>query len=152
VVFIFIFGYTGRIGRESDREQMRSCAANLRALGLTIFLYAEENEGMYPAGGKWCDLLSKYANITESEFRCPNADAKGGRSSYALNKNVAGRKVADVPRSVVLLFEAGQGWNQCGGLELVTTENHGGQGCNVLFNDGHVELVRLEHISILKWK
>ncbi len=152
VVFIFIFGYVSRVGRENSIEQMQSCAANLRVLGLTIFLYADENDGMYPISDKWCDLLIKYANVTESEFRCPNVDARGGRSNYALNENIAGKKVADVPRGVVLLFETKQGWNQCGGPELVTTENHGGQGCNVLFNDGHVELVRPEHISKLRWK
>jgi hypothetical protein len=43
-------------------------------------------------------------------------------------------------------------WNQVGGPELLTTENHKGEGCNVfLFNDMHVEFVKAERIAELKW-
>ncbi|MBN2133239.1 MAG: hypothetical protein JW741_27315 [Sedimentisphaerales bacterium] len=52
---------------------------------------------------------------------------------------------------VVLLFESKPGWNQSGGVELLTTENHGGQGCNVVFVDGHVEFVKADEIVGLQW-
>lgn len=42
-------------------------------------------------------------------------------------------------------------WNQVGGPELLTTENHKGEGCNVLFNDLHVEFIKMERIGELKW-
>ncbi|MBN1805728.1 MAG: hypothetical protein JW837_10785 [Sedimentisphaerales bacterium] len=42
-------------------------------------------------------------------------------------------------------------WNQSGGPELLTTENHRGQGCNVLFNDLHVEFVKAERLGELNW-
>ena len=42
-------------------------------------------------------------------------------------------------------------WNQFGGSELLTTENHKGDGCNVLFNDWHAEFVKAERIAELKW-
>jgi prepilin-type processing-associated H-X9-DG protein len=50
-------------------------------------------------------------------------------------------------------------WNEYGGLESVAF-NHPiisifpfrGAGCNVLFNDGHVELVSSRKIGKLKWK
>ena len=42
-------------------------------------------------------------------------------------------------------------WNQFGGSELLTTDNHKGEGCNVLFNDMHVEFVKSERIAELKW-
>ncbi|MFH1369948.1 MAG: H-X9-DG-CTERM domain-containing protein [Planctomycetota bacterium] len=41
----------------------------------------------------------------------------------------------------MLLFETEDGWNQSGGLELLTNENHHGEGSNILFCDGHVEFV-----------
>lgn len=43
-------------------------------------------------------------------------------------------------------------WNQVGGPELLTTENHKGKGCNVLFNDIHVDFVKTENLGQLKWK
>jgi len=43
-------------------------------------------------------------------------------------------------------------WNQVGGPELVTFENHGGKGCNILFNDLHIEFVRTERLGELKWE
>ena len=38
-----------------------------------------------------------------------------------------------------------------GGPEDLTTEHHGGEGCNVAFCDGHVEFVRREELKNLKW-
>jgi prepilin-type processing-associated H-X9-DG protein len=43
-------------------------------------------------------------------------------------------------------------WNQVGGPEILTKENHKGKGCNILFNDGHVEFVPSNELSQLKWK
>jgi prepilin-type processing-associated H-X9-DG protein len=52
---------------------------------------------------------------------------------------------------MVLLFESDAGWNSAGGPELLTTEHHSGEGCNVLFADGHVSFIRTEELSDLKW-
>ena len=41
--------------------------------------------------------------------------------------------------------------NQAGGPELLTTENHEGEGCFILFSDGHVEFIEKESIEDLKW-
>jgi len=45
-----------------------------------------------------------------------------------------------------------QRWNQVGGLEILTIENHNGQGCFILFNDGRVKFVTLEQLEELKWE
>ena len=42
-------------------------------------------------------------------------------------------------------------WNQVGGPEDLTIDNHEGRGCNVLFGDGHVEFVKAEDIGKLRW-
>jgi prepilin-type processing-associated H-X9-DG protein len=51
-----------------------------------------------------------------------------------------------------LLFETKAGFNQVGGPELLTTDNHNGKGCNVLFADNTVEFVKTEELANLKWK
>jgi hypothetical protein len=42
-------------------------------------------------------------------------------------------------------------WNQTGGPDMLTIENHNGEGCNVFFNDMHVEFVKAERLGELKW-
>ena len=83
------------------------------------------------------------------QLKCKGAP-NDGRCNYAMNKNVEKLGV-NAPPDMVLLFDDGPGWNQCGGPELITAENHKGDGCNVLFVDGHVEFVKTEDISKLKW-
>ena len=81
----------------------------------------------------------------EKCFICPAN--KKGRCHYAMNPNISPR----LQPGLVLLFETKGGWNQVGGPEILTIENHHREGCNVLFNDSHVEFVRADEISELRW-
>ena len=74
-----------------------------------------------------------------------------GPCSYAINKNIENLTFDNAPPDMVLLFEATPGWNQVGGPELLTTEHHYGEGCNILYVDGHVEFVRPQDLDKLKW-
>lgn len=53
---------------------------------------------------------------------------------------------------MVLLFETHPGWNQAGGPDILTTDNHQGDGCNVLFVDCHVDFVKMRDLDRLRWK
>ena len=122
--------------------------ANLKQLGLALVLYANEHAGRYPPAHSWCDLL-KDSYADPETFRCP--DAEVGPCNYAMNPNA---ELTSSPQMVVL-FETKRGWNQFGGLEILTFENHKGKGCNVLFNDCKVEFVTLETLERLgerRWK
>ncbi len=44
------------------------------------------------------------------------------------------------------------GWNQKGGPELLTFDNHKGKNAFVLFNDGWIKLINSEEAAQLKWK
>ncbi|HUW17836.1 MAG TPA: hypothetical protein VMW16_00870 [Sedimentisphaerales bacterium] len=114
--------------------------------------YAHDHDGRYPPADKWCDLLIHDRRAIPKQFVCSQSDAKIGESSYAMNENVGGRKPSELPPDIVVLFETKRGWNQSGGPEILTTENHRGKGCNVVFNDGNVNFVRAEHLGQLKWK
>lgn len=132
------------------------CNMNLRHLKVAIDIYCHENDGMYPIAEKWCDLLKDYH--VEDQLICPAKSRKVERCSYAINPNCE----PNSPAEVVLLFETQGGWNQHGGPELLSSQNHPEHkndfwgykisGCNVMFNDGHVEFVPQKRFTQLKWK
>jgi prepilin-type processing-associated H-X9-DG protein len=124
------------------------CKSHLHRLGITMRMYANDFDGKYPITDKWSDLLLKHGEgkLTEKSFKCPAN--KKERCSFAMNPNCE----PNSPVDMVLLFETKGGWNQFGGSEILTLENHRPKGCNILFNDGHVEFVKPEQISKLKWK
>ena len=123
------------------------CGTNLRQIGIVMTMYAEENN-QYPTADKWCDLLLEYAEITKNSFRCPGAPE--GLCNYAMNKNIE-QFAADAPPDMVLLFETHPGWNQAGGPEILTTENHQDDGCNILFADGRMQFIKTRDLNDLKW-
>jgi prepilin-type processing-associated H-X9-DG protein len=120
------------------------CMSHLKMLGVSLVLYANEHSGQYPAAERWCDLLAD-GYVKAETFRCPTTKTES--CDYALNPHAEPNDARDV----VLLLESQPGWNQRGGSELLTTENHDGKGCNVLFVDGHVEFVKAEKLAGLKW-
>jgi len=125
------------------------CGQDMAVISKEMILYAENNKNKYPAIDNWCDLLiQNNPNLIKRIFRCP-CD-KEGPSSYAINKNIE-KLGLNSPPDMVLLFESKPGWNQSGGPELLTTENHHGEGCNIAFNDGHVKFVLTEDIKKLRW-
>jgi hypothetical protein len=113
-------------------------------LGKAMLIYSC-GDGQNPIADKWCDLLVEHAELTEKEFVCPSD--KKARCSYAINPNTA----PNSPPDNVVLFETEGGWNQFGGPQLLTFENHEEKGCNILFNDLHVKFIKPEDVNELNW-
>lgn len=111
------------------------CGSNLNSLGKAMLIYANDHNGQYPIADKWCDLLIKHTDVTEKQFVCYGALQEGdkGPCHYAMNPNAE----FNSPPDLILLFETKGGWNQHGGKEILTKENHHGDGCSFLFNDYH---------------
>jgi len=127
-----------------------TCGANMSSIGKAILIYSNDFGGKCPDTSQWCDLLIRDCNLTPLNFRCK--DASEGPCNYAINKNIQEVGLANAPPDMVLLFETDPGWNQSGGEEILSTENHKGDGCNILFNDGHVAFILTENLDSLKWK
>ncbi len=136
-------------GRSRQIAFRMVCGQNMSGLGRAMLIYANDYGDEFPTQTEWCDLLMKYADVPREGFRCKGA--LKGPCNYAMNKNAWNFSRGDTPPDMVVLFETHPGWNQVGGPEILTTDNHQGQGCNVLFADNHVEFVKTEDIRKLKW-
>lgn len=91
--------------------QIEICASTLRNVGTAIKTYAVDHEYQLPTSGNWCDLLIIHTETNErylDGYR-DSSDAMFGESVYALNKNVVGMKLSEMPKDVVLLFETTYG-------------------------------------------
>jgi len=145
------------LGRARSLAQRAACMSNLKQLGIAAIMYADDNNEQYPTADKWCDLLEPYYK-NNNILICPAAINKNfgcaidpntkHQCSYAINPKA--KRDCRFPATTVLFFESNHGWNQSGGPELLTTQNHDG-GCNVSFCDGHVDFVRAKDINNLQW-
>ena len=138
------------------------CAANLKHLWNRFRLYEKVAESgffrrrkkPYPPPNTWCDSMLRAYRITKRSAEylmrlhiCPSAGQ--GKCHYAMNPNCK----LDSPPDMVLLFEAKGGWNQHGGPELFTFDNHDPRGGCVLLNNGTVKFIRTtEEFQQLRWK
>ncbi|MHC4692284.1 MAG: hypothetical protein ACYS67_06055 [Planctomycetota bacterium] len=157
--FIFIHWFNRHTVWLKNKTFPAPCTANLRCLGLAMKIYADDY-GQYPDPNQWCDLLVKYGEMNERHFVCPSLififndkvvfvrpRPQTGSCYYALNPYCQ----PNSPPDTVLLFETNKGWNQFGGLELLSTNNHRGNGSIICFNDSHTSFEKGE-FSKLKWK
>lgn len=133
----------------------RICKTKMYHLGQAIRQYSNDF-GAYPTAEKWCDLSIEYVvayGFSKKEmFKCSNI--KKETCSYAINPNAE----PNSPPDVALLFEAKGGWNQYGGPEIMSLENHKKRffknkrrGSMILFNDYHVRFIGVEDVNDLKW-
>jgi len=138
------------------------CANNLKNLWNRFRLYEKvrtsgffsRHKTPYPAPNKWCEsILRAYRTSDKNNehpvkpFICPSAGY--GECHYAMNPNCKLKS----PPDMVLLFETKGGWNQYGGPELFTFDNHDPRRGCVLLNDGTVKFIRTtEELQKLRWK
>ena len=103
---------------------------------------------IYPIPSDWCETMEvAYYKDNMKIHICPSA--KKGKCNYAMNPNCE----PNSPGDMVLLFETKAGWNQHGGPELFTFDNHDPRGGCVLLNDGTVKFIRTEEeLNALRWK
>jgi hypothetical protein len=129
------------------------CAGKLRDLGGSLRYWPADNKE-YPSPSEWCDaIVRKYQDKGTSKeymsnlFRCPSVTE--GECHYAINPDCK----PDSPPDAVLLYETKAGWNQHGGPELFTFDNHDPKGGCVKLNDGTVKFIRTKkELQQLRWK
>jgi hypothetical protein len=94
-------------------------------------------------------VAAQISDQSYTELNSTEGGPIGPRSLYAMNPDCKPTS----PPDTVLLFETKAGWNQHGGPELFTFDNHDPRGGSVLLNDGTVKFIRTEEeLRRLRWK
>ncbi len=139
------------LAKAKQRAQSINCVSQMKQLALGLRLYANDNKDTFPPADTWCDSIQTYVGSSQI-FQC-RADTSGQRSSFALNKKVAGKDLAKVDPRTVLLFEVegGGGWNESGGRELMMPRSRHGQTVVVGLADGSVQQIRANQVNTLRW-
>jgi len=130
----------------SETANRVKCANNLRQIGLAITLYAHENGELYPPS---LAMLLASEDLTPNAMVCPSTNDEQSRAAdttgivvdlEAAETNAPGHKDC-----LSYVYAAhGLTTNTMSGTAVVAYEpldNHGGDGTNVLFGDGHVEWI-----------
>jgi len=131
----------------------RSCAGNLSRLRHNFRPFVK-GRGIDPAPNKWCDAIVRFyrkrhyrQEYIRDLLKCPSAGK--GKCHYAMNPHCE----PNSPPDTVLLFETKAGWNQHGGPDLFTFDNHEPRGGCVVLNDGTNKFIRTkEELAQLRWK
>lgn len=105
------------LARARELAKRTTCAANMRGVGMALMTYAVENNDAFPDDP--AKVLTG-AGISPRSLQCPSS---GGLSNYRYIPGWSTNDRADTP----IVYEP--------------IENHGGEGGNVLFIDGHAEFV-----------
>jgi len=129
-----------------SKAQTIMCQNQLKQQALAVHMYADDNNGVLPSGGKWCDAIKPYLGGSPV-FHCP-ADKPDVRCSYAFNARLSGLKLDKVNPRTVVLFESNGGWNAVGGPEQMTSRH--GPVLLVAFADGSVQQYRGDQHE-LRW-
>ena len=115
------------LSRARELSKRTVCAANLRGIGQVLYISAQDRDNKFP--DDIGDVI-KEDNTTFKQFICPSTAVS----------------VPDVERAIdaCYIYIPGQSTNSPPNNVLLYErfENHGGEGVNVLFQDGHVEFIK----------
>lgn len=87
-------------------SEQQECQDQLRKIGAAIQMYASRSDDMLPDPARWLDQIRPYLR-QPANLHCP-ADPAASGVSYAMNRNLAGKRRRDVgnPSAVPMIFES----------------------------------------------
>jgi hypothetical protein len=87
-----------------------------------FYCYNDRDGNKLPLPEKWCDVLFSECDISLKDLNCVESDTIAGESAYAMNTNVVGRKLSELPPDMVFIFESDKGKEQARSLLLTERE------------------------------
>jgi len=115
--------------------------ANLKAIGIALTQYVQDNDEFYPRAAHWMDALSPYLKDKTVLFDPSQPGAQ--RYGYALNRTCSGKSLAAFahPSETIAVFDSTLAMRNASdtGQSLRATGAGDMSGSNCLFVDGHVK-------------
>jgi len=144
------------LSRAKQKAMSIKCVNNVKQLDLALIMYASENNQRLPSSNQWSDAILPFVQNRRDVFRCASGPANY-RAHYAFNSRLSDVVAAEIkqPYRTVLVFEEtdSDGWNLGGDNNLFPVKGpHTGGAVVIGFVDGHVEIVRPQNLSKLKWE
>jgi prepilin-type processing-associated H-X9-DG protein len=125
------------LNRARETANRVKCASNLRQIGMAVLLYSNDNHGKYPPD---LGTLIKTEDITASVFVCPDTNSQ---PPPGMTPDQAADWVNHNSDYVYLGAGMVQGQQPSTVVCYEKDKDHGGDGINMLFGDGHVEFFTL---------
>jgi hypothetical protein len=145
--FTIFIGFAFSIFHMPMRSKVSFSIQDLRILGKVLKSYTEKHNGQLPDTANWWDTLLEYEpksfDVLKNEPNTPEEFF----SDCAFNANLSERKLSEIPKDMVLLFETKPGRNPTGVTVLANTSKYPIKGCFVLFADMHIEFIRAEDFT-----
>jgi prepilin-type processing-associated H-X9-DG protein len=111
------------LSRARELSKRTVCAANMRGIGQALLIYAQD-DGMFPEkGADWQARLVNAGIVMPTQFLCPSDTRVSGSLFYY----VPGYGDDSDPAQIILYEDP---------------TIHGGEGGNILYQDGHVAFVK----------
>jgi len=131
------------LNRARETANRVKCASNMRQIGQALLLYANENRGDYPPD---LETLLLTQDIGADVFCCPSSNdeiAPGATvEDQATNLSAGGH--------LSYVYLGSEDGSSTSAEQIVLYEpitNHGGDGGNALFGDGHVEFLNKQMLQ-----
>ncbi|MFQ5422447.1 MAG: DUF4190 domain-containing protein [Phycisphaerae bacterium] len=111
------------LSRARELAKRTVCSANMRAIGLALYTYAEDGDPFPEVGADWQARLFSAGNLAPKDLICPSDTITTGTSYHY----VPGYSASSDPAQIILFEDPAI---------------HRDEGGNLLFLDGHVEFVQ----------
>ncbi|MFW6154969.1 MAG: hypothetical protein ACOC95_07130 [Planctomycetota bacterium] len=113
------------LGRAKQMAKATICASHLQNIGQSVMIYQMDNRDTFPPD---LSILSPEGYIDDPEtLQCPAAPSSGGGGYFYVAPQMSAELMPSPSTTILACDRRG---------------NHGDLGRNVLFADGHVELLR----------
>ncbi len=113
------------LSRARELSKRLVCGANMKGTGTAMMIYANGYAGQVPT----FEILIEHGEMVAEQLNCPSSDAAIG-DLHACYELIPNASILRSRSDVVWMYEP--------------PDNHGGEGSNILFTDGHVEFIRGE--------
>jgi prepilin-type processing-associated H-X9-DG protein len=137
--FLVVAASFPALGRARQRAQEIKCASNLRQLSMAMFMYASSNKGFVPPDlDALLPFLGPAPAAAAGVCTCPDAADHG--APPATVGRAMNYSYVYVPPQVQRLNQIRSPSTTVAAFEPLA--NHGGRSINVVYWDGHVELLQ----------